>query len=182
MSKKTGCIRWGCGFPAAWIAAWMIFFYVSDIGCRAPDQIRTDFSGTYLCPAPEEHSSVLNPFFDHRSITSDSEIVVRQETDATLSVTQRTKDGETETHTVNLRDSQFYWRDGKLNYFRRAQPVDAILPGLGFQTWSGTLWMDATGDIHLSTVAREKALILLCIPLWKKFNSHAIELQRIDPD
>jgi len=180
MKKSSGCIGALFGIPAVWIVGWLLLFFVTDIGCRTSDEVRTDFSGTYRCPSRNDSSYALNPFFDHRNIAPESDIVIRQEAETILSVTQQLQDGHTETKDVDLLDSQFYWREGTLSWFRSVPQGDPIFPGVGFQTRWGTLSKDAEWDIHLSTRAREKALILYLIPLWETFNHHDIVLKEMD--
>ena len=169
MTKKPkGCLFYVIVFLVIWFAGWTVAFRISEIADRSSDK-------TSKRRGHRPH--VLTPFFDARDISNNSEVIVKKGPGDTLLVTQQLEQGGTSDCEVNLADSQFYWREGVLHYFRRRIPQGGILPALGWQTYSGTISRSENGDLHFSTSCREKGLILFVIPFWESFGNENFVLE-----
>jgi len=179
--KRKGCLFYAIAVPLVWIAAWMIIFRVSDIADRSSDNSYTDFSGTYRFENVQKtkyHTPhLLTPFFDARDIANNSDVIIEKGTGDTLLVTQQLEQGGNAICEVSLAESQFYWREGVLHYFRSRITQGGIVPGLGRQSRSGTISKSENGDIHFATLGQEKGLIFYVIPFWETFGREKFVLK-----
>jgi len=165
--KPKGCLS-VCGAIIVWNVAWMAVFSLTSIVSQNDDGSRTDLSGTYLF-SDENVSGIAmgNAILGVRSTSNNSSVTI-QHVEGKLNTTSVWDNGRMFNKRVDLSDQQFWWSDNQLNsYKQRRLVLGGILPGVGRSSKSSTINRDSDGNLHISYVVKEKALMLFVIPFWE---------------
>jgi len=166
MKKKYRYLIAIPGVPV-WIASWMLAFSLTDPHLPKNDRSRIDLSGIYRITQTTGHCSLGNPIIPIGMIADDSDIILYHTPDDKLTVKSKWKNGHTDLRSVYLSDKLFSWHKGKLRYVKCRLIYGGILPGAGRQCRSTTVKKNAAGDITITSMFQEKAVMFFIIPFWE---------------
>ena len=146
----------------------MTAFSLTSIVPQNDDGSQANLSGIYLfSDANVSGVAMGNAILGVRSTSNNSSVTIHHIGDK-LSVTSVWDNGRTFHKRIDLSDPQFWWSDNQLNSYRQKRLVlGGIFPGVGRSSKSSTIQKDPEGNLHISYVAKEKALTLFIIPFWE---------------